>query len=919
MSADRLALAVNGLRVDGRRRHRRGSRSRWRRDGSRSRRRSGRKTTTALPCSVARDGARIVAGTVAGRGRPTGRGGSEARSLRGRTVSYVPRDRRRARPGSASAQRSRTCSPRAPRSGSATAALASVLLATTRVPAGVRSRAGGRRVSIAIAVAVAALVVLDEPTTGLDVVTPGQGARRDRRLGRAAVSRWCTSRTTSPWLPRSPTGSRSCTPGGSSRRAPRPRFSRRRVIRPPRPRRLDPRPPPSAPARQHARGGRGRGRASGGLRLRTAMPAEGRALRLGLPELEEIGAGRRVRCFEWRRTPSRAALARPGAAGGRGRRLLAVEGLRAVHRRHEQVVAAEDVSFALGAGECVALVGESGSGRRRSRGASPDCTPAAGQISLDGASLAGKARKRPKNSAPHPDRLSEPVRLSESSTSRRRCDHLGRRGCFATSRKPRRRRGRMLERVRLPARLASRFPGELSGGERQRVAVARALAARPDARLRRDHLGARRLGSGGGARAPRRAAIRSRAGAPLHHPRPRRGRCRRRPRAGARARRRARAGMVADVIERPQDDYATARRGGSPPARGGQSRDEARGAGRLEDVAREAGVAKSTASRILNGTPGMTVRPETRQRVLDVARELRYEPHAAARGLRRAETGALGMLIPDLEVPVYSQMVRGAVTRAFERGSAVLVAEDRDSQSRDEIYAGLVRTGRIDGLMVASIRARHPFRTLLADRGVPHVFVNRSVPGSGRNVTMDDEALAGCAVEYLHGLGHSRAGVPRRASTERSVHAPCTGSGSGRGRRARSSSRDRHRRLPRAERRHAGEAPASRSPRRHCRHHRRASSGRSRVCRPPGSSGWTSRAALGRELRRPADRRLPPAVADRDQDAVRGGRCRRRRCASRPARRRRATRRRRGDETEDPPSWLDGAAANVIVLARPSC
>ena len=179
---------------------------------------------------------------------------------------------------------------------------------------------------------------------------------------------------------------------------------------------------------------------------------------------------------------------------------------------------------------------------------------------------------------------------------------------------------------------------------------------------------------------------------------------------------------------------------------------------RLEDVAREAGVAKSTASRILNGAPGMTVRPATRERVLEVARELSYEPHAAARGLRRAETGALGMLIPDLEIPVYSQMVRGAVTRAFELGSAVLVAEDRDSRSREEIYAGLVRTGRIDGLMVASIRARHPFRTLLADRGVPHVFVNRSVPGSHRNVTMDDEALVACAVRYLHELGHTRIG-----------------------------------------------------------------------------------------------------------------------------------------------------------------
>ena len=123
--------------------------------------------------------------------------------------------------------------------------------------------------------------------------------------------------------------------------------------------------------------------------------------------------------------------------------------------------------------------------------------------------------------------------------------------------------------------------------------------------------------------APRRAAIRSRAGAPLHHPRPRRGRCRRRPRAGARARRRARArdGRGRDRAPAGRLRDGSSRRLPACPRR--QSRDEARGADRLEDVAREAGVAKSTASRILNGTPGMTVRPETRQRVLDVARELR--------------------------------------------------------------------------------------------------------------------------------------------------------------------------------------------------------------------------------------------------------------------------------------------------------
>ena len=52
---------------------------------------------------------------------------------------------------------------------------------------------------------------------------------------------------------------------------------------------------------------------------------------------------------------------------------------------------------------------------------------------------------------------------------------------------------------------------------------------------------------------------------------------------------------------------------------------------RLEDVARDAGVSKSIASRVLNGDPELLVRPETRERVVAAARRLNYRPHAAAR------------------------------------------------------------------------------------------------------------------------------------------------------------------------------------------------------------------------------------------------------------------------------------------------
>jgi LacI family transcriptional regulator len=180
---------------------------------------------------------------------------------------------------------------------------------------------------------------------------------------------------------------------------------------------------------------------------------------------------------------------------------------------------------------------------------------------------------------------------------------------------------------------------------------------------------------------------------------------------------------------------------------------------RLEDVAREAGVSKSIASRILNGYPGLAVRPETRRRVVGAARRLRYEPHAAARGLRRAATGAVGLLIPNLTMPVYSEIVRGAVRRALEREVAVLVYEDESPLDSDRTFAQLVRTGRIDGMLVASALPEHPLLRSLPESRIPYVFMNRGVAGSGRNVTMDDTRASVAALEHLYGLGHRRIGL----------------------------------------------------------------------------------------------------------------------------------------------------------------
>ncbi|MCY3923487.1 MAG: LacI family DNA-binding transcriptional regulator [Chloroflexi bacterium] len=73
------------------------------------------------------------------------------------------------------------------------------------------------------------------------------------------------------------------------------------------------------------------------------------------------------------------------------------------------------------------------------------------------------------------------------------------------------------------------------------------------------------------------------------------------------------------------------------PARAGRS-------ARLADVARAAGVGTSIASRVLNADPTVSIRPETRERILDAARELNYRPNAFARGLKLARTMTLGII-----------------------------------------------------------------------------------------------------------------------------------------------------------------------------------------------------------------------------------------------------------------------------------
>jgi LacI family transcriptional regulator len=201
---------------------------------------------------------------------------------------------------------------------------------------------------------------------------------------------------------------------------------------------------------------------------------------------------------------------------------------------------------------------------------------------------------------------------------------------------------------------------------------------------------------------------------------------------------------------------------------GGQRR-----ASRLVDIAEAVGVHVSTVSRVLNGDPAQSIRPEVYERILATAREQGYRPNALARALKRQRTGALTFVLPLERNPSWARLLGGALRRASERGYVVMVTEEptEDPKPPDD-YRYLVEESRADGLLLAT-PLRIPEH---ADgmTGVPHIYVNRRGPDRGNDVVMDEPASVQMFLDHAAGLGHRSFALIDGPPTVDTVHRRAT-------------------------------------------------------------------------------------------------------------------------------------------------
>jgi LacI family transcriptional regulator len=179
----------------------------------------------------------------------------------------------------------------------------------------------------------------------------------------------------------------------------------------------------------------------------------------------------------------------------------------------------------------------------------------------------------------------------------------------------------------------------------------------------------------------------------------------------------------------------------------------------LEDIARQAGVSLSTASRVLaRARSGGRVDTPKALRVLEVAAELEYEPNLFAASLRTHRTYMLGVLVPHLTDVVLSTIYEGIDERASSAGYQTVVANTMDDPQEQRLRAEKLLQRGVDALVFGDAQIDNPYLDELSARGVPFALASRRHPRYA-SATCDDYAGGRLAGNHLADLGHREIAV----------------------------------------------------------------------------------------------------------------------------------------------------------------
>lgn len=175
----------------------------------------------------------------------------------------------------------------------------------------------------------------------------------------------------------------------------------------------------------------------------------------------------------------------------------------------------------------------------------------------------------------------------------------------------------------------------------------------------------------------------------------------------------------------------------------------------IKDVAKEAGVAISTVSNVLNQVD--IVSEDTRRKVLDAVEKLKYVPNMNAKLLKSNKKNTVGLFLPSIQGDYYRMLIQAVHLQCKLKGYMLNIYISNENTS-EEIYSMITSSG-VEGAIVFNEMLHNEYIDRIARTKLPIVFIDRIYSGERMSSVIIDNTLgATMAMEFLIKLGHRRIG-----------------------------------------------------------------------------------------------------------------------------------------------------------------
>ena len=178
----------------------------------------------------------------------------------------------------------------------------------------------------------------------------------------------------------------------------------------------------------------------------------------------------------------------------------------------------------------------------------------------------------------------------------------------------------------------------------------------------------------------------------------------------------------------------------------------------IRDVAKRAGVAPITVSRVINNSG--YVSQEKRDRVEAAVAELDYVPNILARSFRSKQTRTIALILTDITNPFWTEVAHGVEDAAREHKFNVILCNTDESESRQVEYVSVLIQKQVDGILLVPARSRPEATEAIQKQGTAVVVLDRQVPTADVDVVRcDSEGGAYELVRHVLSLGHRQVAV----------------------------------------------------------------------------------------------------------------------------------------------------------------